>query len=160
MDSRARPTEKVSFICRAITLVALSLWALSMFLPVITFDNGGIDTMLDGAHFLENGWAGPIMLQFGWYANLLMLPAAYAASRTIIKPRKLHFILAAALIALWGNTLFLSSIAGYTGTAPIVRWHAGYFLWMAATGTMGGLLMWRAVGARASQFHPHQNDRT
>ena len=159
MDLRARPDEKVIFTCRAITLVALSLWVLSMFLPVITFDNGGIDTMLDGAHFLENGWAGPIMLQFGWYANLLMLPAAYAASRNTIKPRKRHFILVAALIALWGNTLFLSSIAGYTGDAPIVRWHAGYFSWMVATGTMGGLLMWRAIRARASQLHPHQNDQ-
>ena len=159
MDLRARPDEKVIFTCRAITLVALSLWVLSMFLPVITFDNGGIDTMLDGAHFLENGWAGPIMLQFGWYANLLMLPAAYAASRNTIKPRTRHFILAAALIALWGNTLFLSSIAGYTGDAPIVRWHAGYFSWMVATGTMGGLLMWRAIRARASQLHPHQNDQ-
>ncbi|RDV02546.1 hypothetical protein DXH95_11300 [Sphingorhabdus pulchriflava] len=148
MGFRAGLTKKACALYRTISLLALFLWSLSMFLPVVTFDNRGIPTMLDGAHFLQNGWAGPIMLQFGWYANLLMIPAAYVSSRNSIKPRRLYFILAASLITLWGNTLFLSSIAGYTGTAPIVRWHAGYFLWMAATGSMGALLMWRAVRAR------------
>lgn len=159
MDFRAKPVAKVIVIYRAVTLFALFLWALSMFLPVITFDNGGVATVLDGAHFLKHGWAGPIMLQFGWYANLLMLPAAYVASRNTIKPRRLNFILAAALITLWGNTIFLSSIAGFTGTAPIIRWHTGYYLWMSATGVMGGLLMWRARRARVYQLRLHQNDQ-
>lgn len=148
MGFRAGLTKKACVIYRAIALLALLLWLLSMFLPVVTLNNGGVPTMLDGVHFLQNGWAGPVMLQFGWYANLLMLPAAYVSSRNAVKPERLHFIVAAALIAFWGNTIFLSSIPGFTGTAPIVRWHAGYFLWMAATGAMGALLMWRAMSGR------------
>jgi hypothetical protein len=137
---------------------SLFMWLLSMVLPVVTLNNGGVPTMLDGVHILQNGWAGPIMLQFGWYANLLMLPAADVASRNAVKPKRLHFIVATALIALWGNTIFFSSIPGFTGEAAIVRWHAGYFLWMAATGTMGALLMWRAMSGRVAHYQLHQNN--
>jgi hypothetical protein len=107
---------------------AAFLWLASFFLPAVRL---GEDWEL-GWRVAEMGWAGPLVMQFGWYANLIMLPAlgrlAFGKPGGDSDAWKLGLI----LFLLWFNTLFWTEIPFDPGPLTIAARGAGYYAWMAS----------------------------
>ena len=119
----------------------LIVWVVSLFLPVVTVAIVGGPQLYDGLWVLTSGFLGPMILQFGWFANLLIIPAAIVVWRGRAADRKSRLWLGLAFLCLAFNTMFWGSIADAVRDYPIIAWHVGYFAWMAAIVGMGVLLI-------------------
>ena len=102
---------------------ALLLWLGSLAAPAITMCPS---ISWPGWHLLFLGWLGPLILQFGWFANPVMLWAI----------RRLLFLEPAGImLSLLGLFLALSSFSwkGISGDSPafICQHDYGFFAWIA-----------------------------
>ena len=103
-----------------------------------------------GYHIAAIGWAGPLIGQFGWYANLVMIPALGVLA--LGDPRedfdaisKLGLV----LFLLWVNTLFWSELRYDARHYEIMARGPGFYSWMAALlATWLGLFI---IGRRGRQ---------
>jgi hypothetical protein len=104
---------------------AALLWVVSFFLPTVRIYQG----WQMGWEIAAAGWAGPVVGQFGWYANAIMIPAlgmlALGESPSDLdKMSKLGTV----LFLLWLNTLFWTDMSEAGGR--ILARGIGYYAWM------------------------------
>lgn len=108
---------------------AALLWFASFFLPAVRF---GQDDWEPGWGVAVMGWAGPLQLQFGWYGNLVMIPAlgrlAFGEPRLDSNAWKLGLV----LFLFWFNALFWTQVPADPGPAIIAARGSGYYAWMAS----------------------------
>lgn len=106
----------------------LAGWVASLALPVASAgDRFGL-RHLDGTDLLAEGWLGPLMLQFGWFANpllLLLLGIGLSTRLTASWMLQGSSILMGLLVL---NTTFWSAVPDDAGNHRITARHAGYFL--------------------------------
>lgn len=128
---------------KAIVLVLLLPWLAALALPV-AINRQGVFT---GATILLLGLMGPLIGQFGWLGNPLLLVGLRRIWPTG-KPRDLTAdrVIGGLLALLFVNSLFWTDIPTDAGSDPIMR-AIGYHLWMTsvAAGAMTLLLSraWR-----------------
>jgi hypothetical protein len=110
-----------------IGIIALLIWIASLALPVET--DCGDPHAAQGYVVFSFGWLGPFDLQFGWFANPLML---WVIVRLLFNRRP------GIIPAFGGLGLALSALAWKTtprGDAPgvdtICARHSGFYLWIA-----------------------------
>lgn len=107
----------------------LAAWAISLPLPAAYVG----DRVTYGFDVLGLGWLGPLMLHFGWFANLV-LPVAMAAFLFGAAPSRSWPQVAGWMVLLCGlNSLAWFNIPDDSGANPITRYGIGYYLWMLAT---------------------------
>ena len=91
----------------SITLVAAALWIASFFLPAVRTRQ----EWLMGYHIAAFGWLGPLIGQFGWYANFVMMPAlAVLALGDRRNDSRAFSWLGLVLFLMWVNTLFWTEL--------------------------------------------------
>ena len=89
------------------------------------------------------GWLGLFMFQFGWLANLLIIPAIVLL--LLRKPgRLLPRLIGGGLALLLLNALFWREMHYDNGSRPIETYHLGYYLWFLANGVAAFALLARA----------------
>lgn len=112
-----------------VTIAASALWIASFLLPVVRTRQ----EWLMGYHIAAFGWAGPLIGQFGWYANFVMIPAI--GELALGGPRddtgKISGM-GLVLFLFWVNTLFWSELEFDSGRQEILARGSGYYSWMAA----------------------------
>ena len=113
----------------ALACAAAILWIASFFLPAVKTGHG----WEMGYAVAAMGWAGPLIGQFGWYANLIMIPglgvlALGNPASSFDEMSKLGV----ALFLFWVNTLFWTDLQFDSGRRPILAYGSGYYAWMAA----------------------------
>ena len=132
---------------RLVALSWLAAWAASLPLPAAHVGN----RVTYGFDVLMLGWLGPLMLHFGWFANLL-LPLAMAAFLFGAAPSRSGPQIVGWLILLCGlNSLVWVDLYSDGSTKPIELHGSGYYLWMLAT--IGGGAWLIALGR--SQRRPN-----
>jgi hypothetical protein len=106
---------------------AALLWFASFFLPAVRINQG----WQMGWEIAAAGWAGPVVGQFGWYANVIMIPSLGMLALGE-SPSDLDKIskLGAVLFLLWLNTLFWTDMSEVGGR--ILARGVGYYAWMAS----------------------------
>jgi hypothetical protein len=116
-------------IRQGLAFIATLLWMSSFFLPAVRFS---LDDWELGSAVAVMGWAGPFQLQFGWYGNLVMIPAlgrlAFGELRLDSDAWKLGLV----LFLLWVNALFWTQVPSDPGPAIIAARGSGYYAWMAS----------------------------
>ena len=104
--------------------VSLACFALSLGMPAFYATNGPAS----GMYFFTWGWLGPLIGQFGWFANLLLLVSHLLSVRGAFGK--------AAVCALFATLLALTSLSmralygGSDASYPIVRSADGFYLWI------------------------------
>ena len=104
--------------------VSLTCFVLSLTMPAFYATNGPAY----GMYFLMLGWLGPLIGQFGWFANLLLLVSHLLSLR--------GWFGKAAACGLLATLLALTSLSmralygGSDGSYPIVRTGTGVYLWI------------------------------
>lgn len=129
---------------RKLLAAALAVgWAISLALPVAVTGSGPNDVW-PGFAVLIIGPLGVLVMQFAWFANLLLVPAIIFL---VMKrpPRVLGIIFSALLVLLALDALTWDRIHGDNAEAMILHYGAGYYLWLgvvlgAATALMLRLL--------------------
>jgi hypothetical protein len=112
-----------------LAVVAVLLWLASFFLPATW---NGREWMI-GYQIAAIGYYGPIIGQFGWYANLFIVPAlGVLALGDPREDRAAISRLCLALSLLWFNTLFFTHLEFDSGRQNILAYGVGYYAWMAA----------------------------
>lgn len=130
---------------RLVSWVLAGCWAVSLFLPVaVTAGDFGQGT--PGWVVLLLGWLGPVMYQFGWYANpLLPLVLILAAKSRRGWVQKFSIIVALAMALLSLDALFWNVIPGEFTNSRMAYFHIGFYLWLVST--LGGAI-WGLVSAK------------
>jgi hypothetical protein len=126
----------------------LILWAVTIALPVATIRSCDSVVRNTGVDILAAGWLGPLIGQFAWLANpLLLLLGAFAFSGKLDGSGR-GKIFGAVLCLLVVNALFWSrwSVEG-CDHVQITDYHMGYWLWIATVATSGGLAIWQDYAA-------------
>lgn len=104
-----------------LTYIAISLWALSLFMPVYV-ETKRPDSVAYGLSMLVGGAFGPLIFQFGWIGNIaLPMAAGLPYSRW---PRY-------ACALAFANSLFWTHVVDDVGHHQITHL-IGYYIWMAA----------------------------
>ncbi|WP_374134920.1 hypothetical protein [Sphingomonas sp.] len=138
----APPSSPVSSPPRVHRLIAgglLSLWALSLALPVAVIREGDI---WQGWMVLAFGFLGILNGQFGWLANWVFLPATFAGMVLRRPSRRLLVTVLVLLVPLVAGTMAWREVVYDDGVHAVMRFGPGYFLWLAA---MTGCVVWQAV---------------
>ena len=108
----------------------LLFWVVSLATPVAIM--GPLpDNVFPGWSILMVGWLGVFVLQFGWFANLVFVACCTLIGFGIGGPRT-RFALSIGLSALAINALFWREMYGDNGSAPILSFGLGYYLWFIA----------------------------
>jgi hypothetical protein len=111
---------------RSLAAGLLLLWLVSLALPAVDTDT----EVVRGWMILIIGWLGPLMLQFGCFANFLLPFALVLAARR--EPGQwVEIILGAVLAILVVNAMFWRIIPNDDGNHPIIAFRSGYFCWLA-----------------------------
>jgi hypothetical protein len=133
-----------------VALVLLVAWGVSLALPVATFGPAADETW-PGWAVLTLGWLGLLTGQFGWLANAGFI----ACLILMIRPRapgRLGIALGLATAGLALHSLGWSWVYRNDGPravpAPIMGFHAGYYLWVATTVAAGAMLLAYALTNR------------
>lgn len=134
---------------RAVAALVGLLWLGSLLAPAVEPLN---DDAYPGYMILMIGWLGVFILQFGWFANVLILPAIVLLLIKRSGRRRLH-LMGGSLLALSLNALFWSEMHYDNGSRPIEIYHSGYFMWFSAT-----LIAALALFARARFQEEEQNE--
>ncbi|MCC2976509.1 hypothetical protein LK533_07455 [Sphingomonas sp. PL-96] len=136
---------------RFAAVVLLALWAVSLWLPVIA----GPDPAkhFPGWSILILGVLGFTVGKFGWFANLIIVPAwLWILVRPASQAGRQHSMrrgVAAMLTLLGVDALFWRDMYGDNGAIPIEAFGAGYYLWLISVfGTAA--LLWVAPRPNAS----------
>jgi hypothetical protein len=136
------------FIRYGLALIFATLWAASFILPAVKTSKG----WYWGWEIALIGWLGPIIVQFGWYANIIMIPSLGYLALSEHKDLKKAARRGTFLVAFGLNSLFWSAFYWDSGSEPIHARSYGYYLWIIAVlGTGTGLLLitlnWRREGS-------------
>ncbi|WP_445360331.1 hypothetical protein ACJJIL_17400 [Microbulbifer sp. EKSA005] len=103
-----------------LTYLSIFLWVLSLLFTALTTYYGNHN--LTGLDILYTGWAGPLVLNFAWYANL-----TFGISVTILLSGKAAPILSFTSVLLASNTFFFDKIP--SSTTAIYGYGLGFFFW-------------------------------
>lgn len=120
---------------RALSKLALALWAASLLLPALVANEG----VFAGLYILALGWmtGGGCV---AWWANLCLIPAFRAVR--LEKPTHVHWVVLAALLSL--DTFRLTGIPSAVGVPPLLYGYGlGALLWFASI-----LILWIATGQK------------
>lgn len=129
---------------RALAIMTLVLWVLSLTQPALIIDNGtGEPAIWSGAQVLGMGWLGLGLITAGWYAN----PPFLIAAITMLVGPKLPWKMAMVGLLLALDTFRLQEIPG-GGRADVYGYGPGVALWFAAFGLLLLALAWRSVEHR------------
>jgi hypothetical protein len=118
MTAREGSTKRILLTAAAVAYVA------SLFLPGILTSSQA----LHGIYILWNGWMGPLVGEFAWYANPLFLLAAWLILRDRVNPARICAFLSLAL----GLTSFFAKEWWFnegSGT-PIQSLDLGFYVWL------------------------------
>jgi hypothetical protein len=132
---------------RLIPVVAFLLWLLSLNLRAATVSHLGGDQVFYGSDILALGWMGPLIGQFGWFANLL-LPLGLAFL-LLERGRSLYPVIGWSLLVLAANSSFWDRIPDDSGQNYIIKFEPGFYCWMIAVVSVGIYLIfayWRDKG--------------
>ena len=89
------------------------------------------------------GWLGVFVFQFGWFANVLIIPAIVLL--LLRRPGGLlSRLIGGGIALLLLNALFWREMHYDNGTRPIENYHIGYYLWFLASGLAAFALLARA----------------
>lgn len=124
-----------------IGLILLGLWALSLIMPVARAEDGGTT---DGWTLFMIGWLGPLILEFGWFANPIFLLVMIVVSIGPGFTRIGNCVLALLLLSFTADALFWDSVPSDAGDYPIVERYVGYYAWLMSMGGTGLWLLWIA----------------
>lgn len=110
-----------------IIAVSAGLWLISLFAPVASLDGGKPQP---GYGLLLFGWLGPLMFQFGWYANPLLwvgwsMLASSGGSGSGAGLVGVGLLVTGANAALWDE------IPTGNGSQKVTKVFFGYYLWLA-----------------------------
>ncbi len=119
-----------------LSMAALTLWLLSLFLPGIILSPAGSN--LTGVEILLEGWLSPIAANFAWFANPLFLIAVFK-----IMSGKPAPALALTAAVLGFDSFRFSELPSSVSMHPVYGLGWGAVVWLAAL-----LLMMSAAGAR------------
>ena len=127
-------------------LIATTLvmgWIVSLALPVAVIGSGA-DEVWPGFAVLIVGPLGVLVMQFAWFANLVLVPAIIFL---VFKrpPRALGIVFAVLLVALAIDALRWDRIHGDNGYAMIQSYGAGYYLWLGVMLTTAAALLVTAL---------------
>ena len=126
---------------RKLLAAALALgWAISLALPVAVTGSGP-DDVWPGFAVLIIGPLGVLVMQFAWFANLLLVPALIFLIQKR-PPRVLGIVFSVLLVLLALNALTWDRIHGDNAEAMSLHYGAGYYLWLGVVlGTAAALLL-------------------
>jgi hypothetical protein len=129
---------------RSIALVLGLGWAASLALPVATFGDAHGELWYGWAVLLL-GWLGFFLGQFGWIANLLFAATIILLVRG--RPPLVWGLMIGVLTSLLAaHALSWTSIYQTGGgTAPIMAYWSGYYLWVLVTFAAGAALCLAAL---------------
>jgi hypothetical protein len=114
----------------AVSAVIAGIWVASLALPVVdTQTSDGVDTPY-GIDILKIGWMGIVVYQFGWFANVLLVPGLALATWWRGRAPKVHRVIATILLALAVNAAFWTNIPAGNGENEIISYRSGYWFWM------------------------------
>jgi hypothetical protein len=125
------------------------LWGVATALPVATIKSCDSIVRNSGIDVLAGGWLGPLIGQFAWFANPLLLLVGTFAVLGKLDGSGRGRIFGAVLCLLVVNALFWSrwSVEG-CDQIWITAYHMGYWLWIATVATAGGLAIWQDSAAK------------
>ena len=103
----------------------LALWVVSLILPVFSTCRPGYDHV-GGWFLLLFGWFGVFVLMPAWLANPLILGIGGTLAFGRRPPIWLGVLTAGLAATAWWWTAWQDD----AGSAPICRYHAGYWLWL------------------------------
>ncbi len=112
---------------RRLALGWLALWALTLLLPVANFESRGYAGMPGWAVLLIGG-LGPMVWQFGWYANIGLLLMS-ASPFTFRSTRLTDLALAMATLACAADAFFWRAMYDDMGETPISSFSVGFYAW-------------------------------
>jgi hypothetical protein len=116
---------------QALGWFALLLWTLSLFIPAV---RDGQTEIIPGYAILAIGWLGVLMLQFGWFANIVFI---YTISRILLGYRT-SILWGLCLLALLISSVYwayFGSMIYDNGSRPINERFAGFYFWVASMAT-------------------------
>jgi len=129
---------------RAVAIILGLGWAASLALPVATFGAGQGETWY-GWSVLLLGWVGFFLGQFAWVANLLFATALVLLVRG--RPPLVWGLMVGVLTSVLAAHALSWDMVYQTGggTAPVLAYWSGYYLWVAVTFAGGAALCAAAV---------------
>lgn len=143
MSARVSPLVG-RLVVLGIVLVGVALFATSLAFDAVEYSRMGKPSM----ELLTLGWMGPMLMHFGWYANVF-LPLAWLLALVLKRPTAVISILIGGLGLLIGLTSFytlseFSLFGRHEGetAGDFVAWAPGIFLWTASllTGVGAGVV--------------------
>jgi hypothetical protein len=128
---------------RIVGLIALALWLGSLLLPAVTLHGGiGRQTETDpGYVILLIGWLGPLIGQFGWFANpfLLWMIALLLLERPVGMIPGL-IVLGLAMHSFWWMEMPLDAELMH-----VTERHAGFYLWIGCAVLLGTISICKRI---------------
>ncbi len=114
-------------------LAAAVLFAVSLFLPAITYDVSGTSDSMSGLSLLLMGWFAVFAGVFGWLANPLF---AFGCVAVLLRRKITSIVLLALslLLAISSVQLFSTGVMKDESGAlyPLQFFSAGFYVWLAA----------------------------
>lgn len=120
---RALLPKRVS-IPYILLLVGGALWVMSL-TQVVFYTSHGV---LMGYWVMVTGWMGFVLLQFAWYANLLVLLGLLLLPR--YPNRAMTLVVIAVLVA--GQAFWFDTIPGQQANMQIIALGTGFWCWYTA----------------------------
>jgi hypothetical protein len=138
---------------RLLAIVILVSWLISLACPVAIIGTSP-NEVLFGLNILLMGWMGVLIFHFGWFANIALLVALII----IVAPMRgvagresskiWGWIAFTALIALCGDAALWREVADDRGSARILSFGVGYYLWFGAMFGGAGTLLYSSMSSR------------
>lgn len=126
-------------VSRALTVVALVLWVISLSQVALIVDTGSAKPdVWRGADILLMGWLAILEFAVGWYAN----PPLLFAAIVLLTSQKLPWKTTIFALVLALDTFRLQSLPG-EGRAGVYAYGVGLALWFAAIGVLLLAIAWR-----------------
>jgi hypothetical protein len=111
----------------AVAAISAGLWLISLFSPVATLDKGRPGR---GYWLLLVGWLGPLVFQFGWFANPLLWTAWWLLFMAG-EPGSSGGMVGVGLVLTGLNAAIWDEIPTGNGSQKVTALHFGFYLWMA-----------------------------
>ena len=137
---------------RVAGVVALVLWISSLILPAVTECSDGRFWPEPGWSILLLGWLGPLIGQFGWFANLTMLWVTFR----LIFQYPAGFLPGVLGFALALTSFFWTGTPG-TGDGPtgtICQHNSGFYVWMACAALLCTMVFFELIPTRSTAKDP------
>lgn len=118
-------------------LAILACWAVSLLVPAVDTATSSGANAPTGWDIAMIGWLGPLTGQFGWFANLLLIPAIGLAAGQYGRAPRARLIIGSVMLILALNSALWVDIPLDSGRDEITSYRIGYWLWMAAISSCG-----------------------